>query len=308
VQGRSAASMTSGSPVHSVRQARRDHSSGPGRTLLPRHRSRARLSWTSSVTPSIMPAAHVAGIRSSADRPQRQDGVVPKCEFSERDFEFCANFQLQMAYGAYLVGGRPAIPSQVMEAASGYDAAYRLGGGAAILIQYKVADFSPRPWGRGAATYALWGCPYFRAQFHQDSSGVYMQHNTLLSTQAPVIALYVAPCFSTSAELSARFAAGSGSGVIDDALLAPGERSSAYCRLRRALVDVPKGRLGLPCSFRALRAVRRPAVVRRHPQSGGELPVGRAVLRRVPEPAPGSDAGAGRRGLRLLRVRPRSDR
>jgi hypothetical protein len=146
---------------------------------------------------------------------------VPPCEFNERDYEFCANFQLQVALGAYLVGGRPAIPSQVTEAVKGYDAAYKFAGGVAVLIQYKISHFSQRPWGRGAATYAMWGRPYFRAQLHQDAAGGYVQHNTLVATSLPAIALYVAPCFVTNKQLGERFNHGTGSGVLEDSILAP---------------------------------------------------------------------------------------
>lgn len=48
---------------------------------------------------------------------------MPAAEFNERQYEFCANYKLHTAFGAYLVGGIPTIPSQVDEALKGYEAA-----------------------------------------------------------------------------------------------------------------------------------------------------------------------------------------
>jgi hypothetical protein len=147
---------------------------------------------------------------------------MPAPEFSERQYEFCANYQLQRAVGAYLVGGMPAIPSQLEEALRGYDAAYRFVGGRVLFVQYKAAHFAPKAWGRGAPTFQLWNAPYYRAQLHQDRLGRYTQHNTLIGlTSSSAEALYVSPCFYERAQLLARFAGGTGTRVLDDSILAP---------------------------------------------------------------------------------------
>jgi hypothetical protein len=146
---------------------------------------------------------------------------MPPCDFSERQYEFCANFELQATYGAFLIGGMPAIPSQIDEATDGYDAAYALTGGVTLYLQYKVSHFSPTAWGTGASTYALWNQPYFRTPLHADSDGYCTQHNTLIGLASPSAEpLYVAPCFHTKPALKANFAAGSGS-VLDYSLLGP---------------------------------------------------------------------------------------
>src|SRR5690349_15464542 len=106
---------------------------------------------------------------------------MPAAEFNERQYEFCANFQLQLALGAYIVGGMPAIPSQVDEGLKGYDAAYSLAGGRSLFIQYKVAHYSAVPHGTGARTYRLWSAPYFRASLHRDRFGRCSQHNALIA-------------------------------------------------------------------------------------------------------------------------------
>ena len=146
---------------------------------------------------------------------------VPACEFSERQYEFCANCQLQAAYGSYLVGGMPSIPSQVDEALGGYDAVYGFQGGRTVFMQYKVAHFS-QAHGRGARTFHRWGRPYFRAPLHQDRSGKCTQHNTLIGLTSPSSeAVYVSPCFFTNAELRTRFARGAGVSVLAGSILAP---------------------------------------------------------------------------------------
>jgi len=147
---------------------------------------------------------------------------MPACEFNERQYEFCINYQLQIVWGAYLVGGMPTIPSQVEEAATGYDAAYRLRGGRTLFLQYKVAHYAPRAWGRGAATFRLWGKPYYRASLHQDGSGRHTQHNTLIGlVSSSAAALYVSPCFATNNELRTHFGGGRGMRVLEESVLAP---------------------------------------------------------------------------------------
>jgi hypothetical protein len=144
---------------------------------------------------------------------------VPPCEFNERQYEFCMNYELQAALGAYLVGGMPVIPSQVDEALSGYDAAYSLRGGVAAYLQFKVSHFSSRAWGGGAATFNLWRGPYLRTRLHRDSSRLHTQHNTLVRlASGPALAFYVAPCFHTASELRGQFAVGAGSGLVDASL------------------------------------------------------------------------------------------
>lgn len=143
------------------------------------------------------------------------------CEFSERQFEFCANYELQTRLGAYLIGGVPAIPTQVAEAAGGYDAAYTFGSGRALFIQYKRSQLTRIRHGHGAATWDLWGEPYFRAYLHQDGLGRHRQHNALVSLVSSCVdVLYVAPGFRSLHDLQAAFAAGTGS-VLAQSLLAP---------------------------------------------------------------------------------------
>lgn len=147
---------------------------------------------------------------------------MPPTEFSERLYEFCTNYELQTALGAYLIGGVPAIPSQIEEAMAGYDAAYRLVGGRVLFFQFKVAHYAPRPWAQGAATFRLWGRPYFRASLHRDRWGNYSQHNTLVSmASAHALPLYASPCFHRQAELRKHFAMGAGTAVLDRSLLGP---------------------------------------------------------------------------------------
>ena len=147
---------------------------------------------------------------------------MPPCEFSERQYEFCANFELQTKMGAYLIGGMPAIPSQIDEATDGYDAAYAFAGGVTLFLQYKVSHYAPKSWGRGAETFRMWSRPYFRAPLHEDAYGLYTQHNTLIGLTSPSSeALYVAPCFHTKSDLKAKFASGSGSVILAGSLLGP---------------------------------------------------------------------------------------
>lgn len=147
---------------------------------------------------------------------------MPPCEFNERQYEFCANFELQATMGAYLVGGMPAIPSQIDEAADGFDAAYAFAGGVTLFLQYKVSHYAPKAWGRGAETFKKWSQPYFRAPLHRDAYDVYTQHNALIALTSPSSeALYVAPCFHTKLDLKTHFGSGSGSGVLASSLLGP---------------------------------------------------------------------------------------
>lgn len=147
---------------------------------------------------------------------------MPPPEFNERQFEFCANYELQQAVGAYLVGGVPAIPSQLQEAVRGYDAAYRFASGRVLFIQYKIAHFAGVAWGPGAATFRLWSAPYYRAHLHRDRHGLYTQHNTLVGlASSSTEALYISPCFYERGKLLGQFASGSGAGVLNASLLAP---------------------------------------------------------------------------------------
>jgi hypothetical protein len=134
---------------------------------------------------------------------------VPKAQFNERLFEYCAGFELQTLLGAHLVGGLPVIPSQVDQALAGYDSAYGFKRGRSLILQYKVPSFARAPWGRGAATFHLWGQPCYRSHLHWHPTRGYAQHNALVElANTGETACYCTPCFWEGKELRRLFAGG----------------------------------------------------------------------------------------------------
>ena len=147
---------------------------------------------------------------------------MPPPQFSERQFEFCVSYQLQSMLGAYIVGGMPVLPSQVKEALTGYDAAFRFRSGRSLILQYKVAYHAEQARGAGAAVFRLWGGPYLRAELLWHHKEGYRQHNALVElSRRESDVCYCGPCFHTSRDLARLFDEGKGQQVLDRSIAAP---------------------------------------------------------------------------------------
>jgi hypothetical protein len=165
---------------------------------------------------------------------------MPDSEFNEREFETAVNYELIAVWQPYLVGGLPAQPSQFVEKARGFDAAYKFKRGRRIFLQYKVAFSARTRTGTNVDLFNVWGGPYLRAELLLDKkSREPHQHNRLVALAAGgEDVFYCAPLFH---QLSALGAHAEAKTVWANSLQAPLRGAPTLSRGPHSLSYPPSG-------------------------------------------------------------------
>lgn len=127
-------------------------------------------------------------------------------KFTEREFEFCFNFEFVRGYPSALIG-TPIIPSQRMEGILGYDVEFRLNNGQysrSLFLQHKVSYYAEHRSGRNVNIWNCYSGPYYRFSIERlDRS---RQHNLLfeLANKGEDV-FYCAPLFTSIDNLQRYF-------------------------------------------------------------------------------------------------------
>ena len=131
---------------------------------------------------------------------------MPPSEFSEREFEFCFNYEFLRKNSGSIIG-TPFIPSQRIEALLGFDVAFRLKKGKvqhSIFFQHKVPIVALNRARRNQSIYDLHGGLYY--YFYLEKKERHRQQRRLYHLrQCGEEVYYSSPEFNTRAGLTRYF-------------------------------------------------------------------------------------------------------